>query len=146
MSDTSCDSAFSRPRVVGLHHVAVQTARFDESLRFYVDVLGCELRVRRPFKRREMAWLVAGAVQIELFSVRAGETLGEWSDYIPGPVHLAFTVDDLDTFLAHAARHGIGLHPSHPEPFTPPVAGAGRIAYLRGPDGEEVEIREAGEA
>jgi hypothetical protein len=40
--------------------------------------------------------------------------------------------------LAKGAR----FHPSHPEPFLPPVPGASKIAYLLGPDGEEVEIRD----
>lgn len=129
---------------VRLHHVAVQTAHFDQSLRFYTELLGAELLVRRPFKRREMAWLKAGEVSIELFSVRTGEAdlLQSWTDYIPGPVHLAFEVDDINTFLDRAQNLGARLHPSHPDPFIPPVPGAGRIAYLLGPDGEEVEVRE----
>jgi catechol 2,3-dioxygenase-like lactoylglutathione lyase family enzyme len=129
---------------VRLHHVAVQTAHFDQSLQFYTEILGAELLVRRPFKRREMAWLKVGDVSLELFSTRSGEAdrLQQWTDYIPGPVHLAFEVDDLNVFLDRAIKLGIRLHPSHSEPFTPPVPGAGRIAYLLGPDGEEVEVRE----
>lgn len=129
---------------VRLHHVAVQTAHFDQSLQFYTVLLGAELLVRRPFKRREMAWLKVGEISIELFSTRSSEEelLQQWTDYIPGPVHLAFEVEDLNAFLERATKFGARLHPSHPEPFTPPVPGAGRIAYLLGPDGEEVEIRE----
>ena len=130
---------------VRLHHVAVQTAHFDQSLRFYTELLGAELLTRRPFKHREMAWLKVGEVRLELFSTRSGETdlLQTWTDHIPGPVHLAFEVDDLNAFLDRAQKLGARLHPSHPEPFTPPVPGAGRIAYLLGPDGEEVEVRES---
>ena len=72
----------------GVHHVAIQTQRFDESVRFYVDVLGCELLVRRPFKSREMAWISVGNVQIELFSARAGQQLQPWSDFTPGPTSI----------------------------------------------------------
>ena len=64
------------------------------------------------------------------------------TDFVPGPVHLCFEVADLDHFLDRAKSLGAQLHPSHPEPFTPPVPEAGRIAYLLGPDGEEVEVRE----
>lgn len=128
-------------KVRAIHHVAVQTAHFERALAFYVDLLGAELLVRRKFKRREMAWLKVGDVQLELFSNRQGEALDAWSDFAPGPVHLAFEVDDLDQFLADVLARGVQFHPSHPEPFTPPVPGAGKIAYLLGPDGEEVEIR-----
>lgn len=124
------------------HHVAVQTAHFERSLQFYTTVLGAELLSRRPFKQREMAWLRLGGVRIELFSTRAGQQLHSWSDFQPGPVHLALEVADLDSFLAHIRGLGVALHPSHPELFRPPVPGAGRMVYLLGPDGEEVEVRE----
>lgn len=130
-------------KVVRVDHVAVQTADIERALHFYVNVLGAELQERRKFKMREMAWLRVAGMRIELFSVREGERLEQWSDFHPGPVHLAFVVEDLDAFLSHADEHGIRLHPSHPSPFVPPVAGAGRMAYLLGPDGEEVEIRTA---
>lgn len=128
--------------VCRVHHVALQTSHLDQAVRFYVELFGAELLSRRPFKRREMAWLAIGDLKLELFSARSGERLGDWSDFIPGPVHLAFEVTDLDDFLQRAKSFGAQLHPSHPEPFTPPVPGAGRIAYLLGPDGEEVEVRE----
>ncbi len=132
-------------KVRAIHHVALQTARFEQALAFYVEVLGAELLTRRQFKRREMAWLKVGYVRLELFSNRQGETLNAWSDFACGPVHLAFEVDDLDAFLSEALARGARFHPSHPGPFTPPVPGAGPIAYLLGPDGEEVEIRAAGD-
>jgi catechol 2,3-dioxygenase-like lactoylglutathione lyase family enzyme len=131
------------PRVTAIHHIAIQTSDLDRALAFYVDLLGAELLVRRPFKAREMAWLRIGSLQIELFSVRRGQQLLSWNDDYSGPVHLALVVDDVDAFLAAATALGATLHPSHPEPFVPPVPGAGKIAYLLGPDGEEVEIRTA---
>ncbi len=133
----------SGPAIVcRVHHVALQTAHLDQAVQFYTELFGAELLSRRPFKRREMAWLKIGDLKLELFSARVGERLNDWSDFIPGPVHLAFEVADLDHFLDRAKSLGAQRHPSHPEPFTPPVPGAGRIAYLLGPDGEEVEVRE----
>ena len=128
--------------VCRVHHVALQTVHLDQTVRFYIELFDAQLLSRRPFKRREMAWLKIGDMKLELFSARTGESLNDWNDFIPGPVHLAFEVADLDTFLNRAKSLGAQLHPSHPEPFTPPVPGAGRIAYLLGPDGEEVEVRE----
>jgi catechol 2,3-dioxygenase-like lactoylglutathione lyase family enzyme len=131
--------------VRAIHHVAIQTSDLDRALAFYVDLLGAELLVRRPFKQREMAWLRIGSVQLELFSARRGQQLLPWSDDTSGPVHLALVVDDIDAFLAAALARGAKYHPSHPAPFVPPVPGAGKMAYLLGPDGEEVEIRTANE-
>lgn len=125
-----------------IDHIALQTAHFDAAVDFYTRVLGAELIERRQFKRRRMAWLRLGDVRLELFSAREGETLVPWSDFTSGPVHLALRVPNLDEFLKHAVACGARFHPSHPGPFTPPVAGALPIAYLLGPDGEEVEIRD----
>lgn len=123
-------------------HVAIQTANFDAAVEFYTKILAAELLEVRPFKRRRSAWLRLGAVRIELFSNREGETLPEWTDFHRGPVHIAVRVPNLDEFLTAAMAKGAKFHPSHPAPFTPPVPGARPIAYLLGPDGEEVEIRD----
>jgi len=128
-------------QVSGVHHVAVQTSDMDKALGFYCNILGANLERRRQFKKRQMAWLRVGQIRIEVFSNREGETLAEWSDFYSGPVHIAFLVEDVDAFVAVALERGARFHPSHPEPFVPPVPGAGRIAYLLGPDGEEIEIR-----
>lgn len=131
---------------VKLDHVALQTSHFEAAIDFYTRILGAELLSRGRFKRREMAWLKLGdgeaAVKLELFSRRDGETLAPWSDFTSGPVHLALRVPNLDAFLTAALANGATFHPSHPQPFTPPVDGAKPIAYLLGPDGEEVEIRD----
>ena len=130
-------------KVSAIHHIAVQTSDIEKTLNFYINILGADLLERRKFKRRDMAWLKIGEIKLELFSVREGEALVVWSDFYSGPVHIAFAVEDLDAFLESARRRGAQFHPSHPEPFVPPVPGAGKIAYLRGPDGEEVEVRSA---
>jgi catechol 2,3-dioxygenase-like lactoylglutathione lyase family enzyme len=125
-----------------IHHVALQAAQFDQSIKFYTEILGAERLERPPFKRREMAWRRIGTPRLELFSARHEKALSLWSDFQPGPVHLAFEVPNLNAFLTRALEREATFHPSQPEPFTPPVPGAGRMAYLLGPDGEEVEIRE----
>jgi len=129
--------------VAGIHHIAIQTSDIDKALNFYTNVLGAQLLERRKFKKRNFAWLKVGEVKLELFSAREDEELEVWRDFYSGPVHIAFTVENLDVFLEAACQHGAQFHPSHPEPFVPPVPGAGKIAYLIGPDGEEVEIRSA---
>lgn len=127
---------------LALDHVAIQTTNLDQALAFYVDGLGGNLTSRAPFKTREQAWVVLGGVKLEIYTVRQGEELLPWKDEYRGPVHLAFSVENLEAFLAEVARKGIFLHPSHPTPFRPPVPNPPLIAYLHGPDGEEVEIRE----
>jgi catechol 2,3-dioxygenase-like lactoylglutathione lyase family enzyme len=128
--------------VISIDHIAVQTSDLDKAVRFYIEILGAILLERRSFKRRQMAWLKVGETKIELFSKRDGEMLEAWNDFYSGPVHIAFRVGNLDKFLSEALANGARFHPSHPAPFVPPVQGATKIAYLLGPDGEEVEIRD----
>lgn len=128
--------------VISIDHIAVQTSDLDKAVRFYIEVLGAILLQRGRFKRRQMAWLRVGETKIELFSKREGEMLEAWNDFYSGPVHIAFRVRNLDEFLSEALANGARFHPSHPAPFVPPVQGATKIAYLLGPDGEEVEIRD----
>jgi len=128
-------------KAIAIDHVAVQTSDIEKALRFYTEILGVELVERRKFKKRSMAWLKVGNVRIELFSKREGEKLENWNDFYSGPVHISFAVENLDSFLDEALKRGAKFHPSHPAPFVPPVEGAKKIAYLLGPDGEEVEIR-----
>ena len=131
----------SKSKVAAIHHVAIQTDDIEKALHFYVDILGAEVIKRNRFKKREMAWLRAGGTTIELFSKREGDELSAWHDRQAGPIHIAFVVEDLDSFLESALSKGARFHHSKPEPFVPPVPGAQKIAYLLGPDGEEVEIR-----
>ena len=126
---------------VCLDHVAIQTSDLDKAIFFYVNILGGDLKERRPFKTRHMAWIQFPNLKLEIFSKRQNEELATWQDNYCGPVHLSFVVRDLDGFIADAKALGACFHPSHPTPFIPPVAGAPRIAYLLGPDGEEVEVR-----
>jgi glyoxylase I family protein len=131
----------NKPKVIAIHHVAIQTDDIERALHFYVDILGAEVIKRNKFKKRQMAWLRVGAMTIELFSKRDGDQLSVWHDRQAGPIHIAFAVEDLDIFLESALSKGAQFHSSKPEPFIPPVPGAQKIAYLSGPDGEEVEIR-----
>jgi catechol 2,3-dioxygenase-like lactoylglutathione lyase family enzyme len=129
-------------KALSIDHVAVQTSDLDKAIHFYVEIVGAILIQRRQFKKREMAWLRIGEAKLEIFSKRTGETLEAWNDFYSGPVHIAFHVQNLHDFLIEALGKGAHFHPSHPAPFVPPVEGASKIAYLLGPDGEEVEIRD----
>ncbi len=129
-------------RVIAIDHVAIQTSDINKAIHFYTEILGAVVIEKRKFKKRNMAWLELGNIKLELFSNRDGEELNKWNDYYSGPVHMAFRVEDLAAFLEGVIAKGAQFHPSHPEPFYPPVPNAPKIAYLLGPDGEEIEIRD----
>jgi glyoxylase I family protein len=126
-----------------LDHIAVQSADFEKSFLFYSETLG--LRVTKQpfrFKTRMVAWLDAGIVQIELTSMKDGDERVPFSSRGVGPSHLAFAVPDLAAALAAIGEQGVEVVKP---PFVPPTGDPDQptIAFIRGPEGEEIEIRES---
>ena len=70
---------------VGLNHVSVVAHDLDESVRFYVDVLGLE-PLPTPAFGFPVQWLRAGSLQVHVF---------ERPDDPPAYAHFAFEVDDV---------------------------------------------------
>lgn len=126
-----------------LHHIAIQTKDFKKAYHFYTELLGLQV-VKEPiiFKgKRTLAWLASGGIMIELFSVKSDETAQAYDDRHVGPIHIAFEVQDIDAILAYLIRHYVKIMKS---PFVPSTDDPDqpRVAFLEGPDGEEIEIRE----
>jgi glyoxylase I family protein len=112
-----------RPR--GIHHVSVNVADVQAAARFYVDVLGFELRDDRPADLGvEGAWLDAGEQQLHLIAGATPAAAGQ---------HFAVLVDDLDAAVAEARSFGI-------EVTDPSPVGSGRQAFLADPSGNTVEL------
>jgi len=82
---------------VGLNHVSVVTRDLDESVRFYVDVLGLE-PLPTPDFAFPVQWLRAGSLQVHLF---------ERPDTPPSYAHFALEVDDVVAVYERARELGI---------------------------------------
>lgn len=74
----------SEPKVSGLNHLTLAVTDLERSIRFYRDLLGCELRARWDGG----AYLEAGPLWLCL-SVDSQATTAERGDY----THYAFSVD-----------------------------------------------------
>jgi catechol 2,3-dioxygenase-like lactoylglutathione lyase family enzyme len=119
-----------------VHHVAISTAQFERLRTFYVETLG--LPVVGGFPDQEITFLDAGGVILEL--------VGEPTPDRPSPTdfgrrgwqHLAWEVEDVDATYADLVGCGVTGH-SPPEDF-PPDAPRLRIAFLRDPDGNLLEL------
>lgn len=129
-----------------LHSIALQTASFEQSYKFYTEILGLRV-VREPFqfKTRKLAWLDAGSALIELYSMRHGETSVPYSDNRLGPDHIAFVVGDLDAMIYHLIENGVKIIKG---PYVPPSGDPRqpRVLFAEGPDGEELQFRETATA
>lgn len=124
-------------KIKGFHHVAVNTADFDGTEKFYTGLLGL---------KKSKAWGSEGSrcamyacedgSNIELFEVKNGV------DNPESPiVHFAFNVDDPDAFAEAVSKEGYEITVA---PKTADVIGTpgfrARLAFCKGPNGEMIEF------
>ena len=124
-------------RILGTHHVALTTVRFERLRRFYVETLG--LPVVGGFPGNDIVFVQAGTTTIELIE-QEGPPLPDAEDRAGhhGWHHVAWEVEDVDAAFAELAARGVSVH-SPPESF-PPESPTMRIAFLRDPDGNLLEL------
>lgn len=81
-----------------LHHICIQTDRYEESLKFYKEVLGFTLIKETPgfHSRAFNTWLKQDDWMIELQTKRANEKLIAFNNRNKGIVHLSMLVDDIE--------------------------------------------------
>ena len=113
---------------VGLNHVSVVARDLDESLRFYVEVLGLE-PLPTPDFGFPAQWLRAGSLQVHLF---------ERPDPPPTYAHFALEVDDVVALYERARTAG-----ALDETFGYTIAelpGGEAQLYVRDPAGNLLEL------
>lgn len=126
-----------------MHHVCIQTEKYEESLEFYMRILGFEIVQETPnFHNRAFnTWLKLGNFMIELQTAKQGETLNPWSSLNEGIVHLCFLVDNVFEEIERIQQLGY-------EHFK---IKNGEIVYkfedgylfkIKAPEGTEIEIRD----
>jgi len=83
----------------GLNHVSVHADDMEESLRFYVDVLGLE-PVPSPTFAFPVRWLRCGELQVHLFQREAGTEA-------PPYHHFGLTVEDFEGLYVRTRELGV---------------------------------------
>jgi len=134
------DNNFRMPTITGFHHVALHSADFDKSVRFYTEILGLKPKITWGQAPDRAVMLDPGDGRyLEIF---------EKSDPAPsasGPIlHFAFRTDDCSGMLERVRNAGIEVS-MEPKAVTidaniGPVRV--KIAFFKGPDGEVVELFE----
>ena len=120
-----------------LLHTRYLVADLEKTVSFYKDVLGLkELRRHTSGRGSQLVFLKApeGDEEIEICK------FDESGPVVIGPdlTHLAFEVDDLETFAKEATAKGYPLSDG------PHAAGSGKIAFIDAPEGYEIELIEHG--
>lgn len=114
-------------QVTGVHHVSLNVTDLDQSLRFWVDVVGLEPLPRPDFDFGG-AWLAAGAQQLHLLAI--GRVPPD------GGQHFAVGVDDLDAAIAELRSAGVRVS----DPSALPTGA--RQAFCHDPDGNRLELHQ----
>nr|MDA8229478.1 VOC family protein [Desulfitobacterium hafniense] len=90
-----------------IEHVALIVQNIDESVKYYENLFGFQLRVKGKNPRREMAFLYHPAMTgIEIELIQDLVPLGEY--HCQGVVnHLAFTVENMEKAIANYREKGV---------------------------------------
>ena len=121
----------------GSHHIALMASDFEKSLAFY-KALGFKEIVRWGDEIKTIAMLDIGdGSRIELFSNGSDEysVSGKWA-------HFAIKVDDVEEAFNIAVKAG-GVPKIYPKVVplnSSPEKISINIAFVKGPDGEELEF------
>ncbi len=126
-----------------MHHVCIQTEKYEESLEFYTKILGFELVTETAnfHKRNFNTWLRLGTFMIELQTGKKGDKLKNWSSLNEGIVHMCFLVDNVQEEFDRIKKLG----------YTNFKIKNGEIVYkvedgylfkIKAPEGTEIEIRD----
>ncbi len=122
---------------LGFHHIGLKAADFERSKAFYLALGMKEMVCWGEGKGRIAMFDIGNGDRIELFA-SGGDMFSENGKFI----HFAMTVEDVDAAYETALAAGA-------EPLTPPktvdLASTPylmsiRIAFVKGPDGEQLEF------
>jgi methylmalonyl-CoA/ethylmalonyl-CoA epimerase len=101
------------PSIKSVHHVAVVVSNMEESLAFWRDALGMEVRqlLDVPAEGSRVAFLPAGESQVELvLPTKADSGIARYlSKRGPGMHHVCLEVDDIEGVLERLKAGGIRL-------------------------------------
>ncbi len=98
-------------RITGIHHVAIICSNYEQSKKFYVEILGLSI-IKETFRAERNSYkldlAVGGNDQIELFSF-PNPPQRVSSPEACGLRHLAFAVNDLDATVSHLKSKGVQI-------------------------------------
>ena len=125
-------------KMKGMGHIALNTGNFNESLKFYKDILGLEEERTTDWGEFKMTSLLmpdGGSLEIFDYGMRFERAPSQSS---VGYRHVAFLVEDVDEWYRKLVENGIE---TRGEPMELPVLGIKGFICID-PDGMDIEIYE----
>jgi len=122
-----------------VHHIAIICSDYERSLKFYTEVIGCQVisehyREERKSYKTDLA--LNGEYIIELFSFPEPPERPSYPE-AAGLRHLAFETDDLDIAVCELDRMGVKHEPIRIDPYTDK-----RFVFFQDPDKLPLEFYE----
>lgn len=126
-----------------VHHVCIQTEKYEESLDFYSRILGFKIiKETKDFHKREYnTWLSLGDFMIELQTKKEGDILKPWSSKAEGIAHICFMANDVKTEYNRIKALGYNNFKIKNGEEIYKVED-GYLFKVKAPEGTEVEIRD----
>jgi predicted enzyme related to lactoylglutathione lyase len=120
--------------ITGIEHFAVVTTDVEKAAAFYRDMLGFRERgrVQTPHSGT-IIFITLGGTELELFG--GGTVAPKPEGRTVGYIHIAFTVDDIDSDYERISKRGVEFSM---KPTT--VESGMRIACFADPDGNTLEL------
>ncbi len=122
-----------------IHHVAILTDNYEESKRFYTQILGFTIaaetyRAERQSYKLDLA--INGKYQIELFSFPDYKERASFPE-AKGLRHLAFAVDDVDACALYLQNKQVDVQPVRIDELT-----GKKFVFFYDPNGQPLELYE----
>lgn len=126
-----------------MHHVCIQTEKYEESLEFYTEILGFQLVTETAnfHKRAFNTWLRLETFMIELQTSKKGDKLNSWSSLNEGIVHMCFLVDNVHQEFDRIKELGYTNFKTKNGEEIYKVED-GYLFKIKAPEGTEIEIRD----
>ena len=122
-----------------IHHIAILTDHYEESKRFYTEVLGFDI-IRETYRAERQSYkldlAIAGHYQIELFSFPEFRERGSYPE-AKGLRHLAFAVDDVEQAAAELKAKHVPVEPVRIDELTHK-----KFVFFTDPNGQPLELYE----
>ena len=122
-----------------IHHIAILTDHYEESKRFYTEVLGFDI-IRETYRAERQSYkldlAIAGHYQIELFSFPEFRERGSYPE-AKGLRHLAFAVDDVEAAAAELRAKQVPVESVRVDELTHK-----KFVFFTDPNGQPLELYE----
>lgn len=122
-----------------IHHIAIICSNYEESKRFYTEILGLKIiteTYREERKSYKLDLALNGEYIIELFSFPNPPKRPSHPE-AAGLRHLAFEVEHLDDVITHLTNHKVEVEPVRIDEIT-----GKRFTFIADPDDLPIEFCE----